>query len=109
MEYVTNTVIVISCLAIISIFFFLSRIIHKKDLIIYRLDAKSADLTDHLRKLKAENHNLAVKLAAEEAKKKTLTIDAIQAIENLRAGGAVLRIEAIDPGSMFMWSPSDKG
>jgi hypothetical protein len=109
MEQILIGVILLFSLLTIAAFAYHGRVKHKKDRIIYELTKKSDDFSVYVQQTRAENHNLKVKLAAEEAKKKTLTVDALQAIENLRAGGAILRIEVIDPGSMFMWSPSDKG
>ena len=57
--------------------------------------------------LKEELTNLRVLFKAEQAKKRELTVDALRALEDLRFGGCLLRVEAINPEAVFMWSPSD--
>lgn len=109
MEQILTGVILLFSLLTIGAFAYHGKVKHKKDLIIYEFTKQLDDLRLHVSRLQSERHNFRLELDAERAKKKTLTVDAIQAIENLRAGGAILRIEAIDPSSVFMWSPSDKG
>ena len=109
MEQILTGVILLFSLLTIAALAYHGKVKHKNYLLIRELTNQSIERAEFIQQAREENHNLRVELAAEKAKKKTLTVDAIQAIENLRAGGAILRIEAIDPGSMFMWSPSDKG
>ena len=109
MEQILTGVILLFSLLTIGAFAYHGKVKHKKDLIIYEFTKQLDDLRVYVRKLQSECHVSRVELEAEKAKKKTLTVDALQALENLRAGGAILRIEAIDPSSVFMWSPSDKG
>ena len=109
MEQILTGVILLFSLLTIAALAYHGKVKHKKDLIIYEFTKQLDDLRVYVKKLQSESHVSRVELEAERTKKKTLTVDALQALENLRSGGAILRIEAIDPGSVFMWSPSDKG
>jgi cell division protein FtsL len=47
----------------------------------------------------------AAQAALEAAKKRSLSIEAAELLQDLATAGAIVRIERIDPEHLFMWRP----